>query len=96
MMVNYGMLSGEPCMIMPDWIVFRHLTLTGFWLTTQLRDMPRPQIESLYRELVDDICQGVLDVPIAATYSIDDIKQALEHASRENREGKILVLPNTH
>ena len=94
-MVNYGMLSGEPCMVMPDWIVFRHLTLTGFWLATQLRDMPREQIKSLYKELIDDISQGVLDVPIAATYSIDDIKDALEHASRENRQGKILVLANS-
>lgn len=93
-MINYGMLSGEPCMVMPDWIVFRHLTLTGFWLATQLRDMPREQIKSLYKELIDDISQGVLDVPIAATYSIDDIKDALEHASRENRQGKILVLAN--
>ena len=95
-MVNYGMLSGEPCMVQPDWIVFKHLTLTGFWLATQLRDMPREQIESLYRELIDDISQGVLDVPIAATYNIDEIKDALEHASREKRQGKILVLPNSH
>ena len=95
-MVNYGMFSGEPCMVQPDWIVFRHLTLTGFWLATQLRDMPREQIESLYRELIDDISQGVLDVPIAATYNIDEIKDALEHASREKRQGKILVLPNSH
>lgn len=93
-MVNYGMLSGEPCMVMPDWIVFRHVTLTGFWLATQLRDMPREQIESLYKELINDISNGVLDVPIAATYSIDDIKDALEHAGRENRSGKVLVLPN--
>ena len=93
-MVNYGMLSGEPCMVMPDWIVFRHVTLTGFWLAAQLRDMPREQIESLYKELINDISQGVLDVPIAATYSIDDIKDALEHAGRENRSGKVLVLPN--
>ena len=93
-MVNYGMLSGEPCMVMPDWIVFKHLTLTGFWLATQLRDMPREQIESLYKELISDISQGVLDVPIAATYNIDDIKDALEHADRENRSGKVLVLPN--
>ncbi|MEE3280173.1 MAG: zinc-dependent alcohol dehydrogenase family protein [Pseudomonadota bacterium] len=93
-MINYGMLSGEPCMVMPDWIVFRHLTLTGFWLATQLRDMPREQIESLYKELINDISQGVLDVPIAATYNIDDIKDALEHAGRENRSGKVLVLPN--
>ena len=58
--------------------------------------MPREQIESLYRELIDDISQGVLDVPIAATYNIDEIKDALEHASREKRQGKILVLPNSH
>ena len=95
-MVNYGMLSGEPCMVQPDWIVFKHLTLTGFWLATQLRDMPREQIESLYKELINDISQGVLDVPIAATYNIDEIKDALEHASREKRQGKILVLPNSH
>ncbi|MEE3291646.1 MAG: NADPH:quinone oxidoreductase, partial [Pseudomonadota bacterium] len=58
-------------------------------------DMPREQIKLLYKELIDDISQGVLDVPIAATYSIDDIKDALEHASRENRQGKILVLANS-
>ena len=93
-MVNYGMLSGEPCMVQPDWIVFRRLTLTGFWLATQLRDMPRSQIETLYQELIEDISQGILNVPVEATYSIDDIKDALAHAGRENRSGKILVLPN--
>ena len=93
-MVNYGMLSGEPCMVMPDWIVFRHLTLTGFWLATQLRDMPRDQTKALYEELIDNIAHGVLDVPIEATYGIEDIKDALNHASRENRHGKVLVLPN--
>ena len=93
-MVNYGMLSGEPCMVQPDWIVFKHLTLTGFWLATQLRDMPRSQIETLYQELIEDISQGILNVPVEATYSIDDIKDALSHAGRENRSGKILVLPN--
>ena len=93
-MVNYGMLSGEPCMVMPDWIVFRHLTLTGFWLATQLRNMARNQIDTLYQELTEDISQGVLSVPIEATYGIDDIRDALAHAGRENRSGKVLVLPN--
>ena len=93
-MVNYGMLSGEPCMVMPDWIVFRHLTLTGFWLATQLRNMARNQIDTLYQELTEDISQGVLSVPIEATYGIEDIKDALAHAGRENRSGKVLVLPN--
>ena len=32
--------------------------------------------------------------PIDATYPIEDIKQALAHAQRGGRNGKVLVLPN--
>ena len=56
--------------------------------------MARNQIDTLYQELTEDISQGVLSVPIEATYGIDDIKDALAHAGRENRSGKVLVLPN--
>ena len=94
MMVNYGMLSGEPCMVMPDWVVFRHLTLTGFWLSTHLGQMPRDQKERLYRELSGDVRDGTLNVNIEATYDISDIKDALAHAARQSRDGKIIVLPN--
>ena len=94
MMVNYGMLSGEPCMVMPDWVVFRHLTLTGFWLSTHLGQMSRDQKERLYQELSDDVRDGTLNVNIEATYDINNIKDALAHAARQSRDGKIIVFPN--
>ena len=31
-LVNYGMMSGEPCQISPASFVFRNITLRGFWL----------------------------------------------------------------
>ena len=30
--VTYGLLSGEPCQVPPHDVVFREITLTGFWL----------------------------------------------------------------
>ena len=35
-----------------------------------------------------------LKAPIEATYPIEEIKQALTHAQRGGRNGKVLVLPN--
>jgi NADPH:quinone reductase-like Zn-dependent oxidoreductase len=40
------------------------------------------------------LSDGTLEVHIEATYPIEQIKTALEHAGREGRSGKILVTPN--
>jgi mitochondrial enoyl-[acyl-carrier protein] reductase / trans-2-enoyl-CoA reductase len=93
-LVNYGMLSGEPCKIMPDWVVFKSIDLTGFWLAKQLGGMARSDAEKLYGELSGLVSDGNLSVSVEATYTIDDIKDALAHAAREGRNGKILVRPN--
>lgn len=92
--VNYGLLSGRPCMLRGDQTVFKGLTLTGFWLAPRLTGMARPELESLYADLVARIAAGELRVEVEATYAIEDIKTALEHAERGGRSGKIIVLPN--
>ena len=50
--------------------------------------------DSLYGELAGLFADGTLDVPIEAVYAIEDIKDALAHAGREGRGGKVLVTPN--
>lgn len=92
--VNYGFLSGEPCMIMPEQAILHGITLTGFWLVKSMREMSRDEIQAMYRELCERIADGTLYVPVEATYGLEDIKQALAHAEREGRDGKILLTPN--
>jgi trans-2-enoyl-CoA reductase len=92
--VNYGLLSGRPCMLRADQTIFKGLTLTGFWLAKQLTAMARPALEGLYADLARRVAAGELRVEVEATYGIDDIKAALEHAGRGGRGGKVLVLPN--
>ena len=92
--VNYGLLSGQPCMLGAHHTVFKGITLTGFWLQKRLTAMARHDLEQLYADLAARIRAGTLHVAVERTYPIEDIKAALAHAGRGGRAGKILVLPN--
>lgn len=93
-LVNYGLLSGKPCMLRADQTVFKDLTLKGFWLAKWLSVMPRERLQTTFDDLAGRVAAGSLQVPVEATYDIADIKAALAHAAREGRSGKILVTPN--
>ena len=92
--VNYGLLSGEPCAIDPHHVVFRQISLTGFWLVKHLGAMSDKERAAMYSDLGARVASKALEVEIAAVYGIDDIKAALEHAARGARGGKVLVTPN--
>jgi trans-2-enoyl-CoA reductase len=92
--VNYGMLSKLPCAVDPHQIVFREITLTGFWLVKFLAAMSSEERAALYGDLGRRVASGELAVEVAAVYPIEKIGPALEHAARANRGGKILLTPN--
>lgn len=92
--VNYGMLSGKPCMMTTDQTVFQSKTLTGFWLAKMLGGMDKAGKDALYAELAPMIQDGTINVPVEAAYPIEKVQDAVAHACREGRDGKILVLPN--
>ncbi|MEP6148034.1 MAG: zinc-binding dehydrogenase, partial [Nisaea sp.] len=92
--VNYGLLSGNPCTLDAHQVVFRDITLTGFWLAKLMRDMQPKQIRDMYAELSSYFIDGTLKVAVEARYGLDDIQQAMAHAKREGRNGKVLLRPN--
>ena len=89
--VNYGILSGEPCMVDGRETVFRDVRLHGFWLRKWFADTPPAQIAALYRELASKVADGTLAVEVEAVYPIRKIKEAVAHAARGGRSGKILI-----
>ncbi|HCP33425.1 MAG TPA: alcohol dehydrogenase, partial [Deltaproteobacteria bacterium] len=92
--VNYGLLSGEPCQLTPDMIVFKGITLTGFWLAKKLGSMSLDKIQETYKNLASKIINGDLYVPVEAIYDLGHFEDALRHAYRGGRNGKILFAPN--
>lgn len=92
--VNYGFLSGEPCMIQPEHLIVRGINLTGFWLKKTLENMNRVMITAMYQELANKVHDGTIHVPIEQTYVLEDVKDAVAHAMQEGRSGKIVIVPN--
>jgi len=92
--VNYGALSGEPCSVSPRELVFRDVTLKGFWLARWFRVTPQPRQFALLTELAGLIAAGKLSAPIQATYEVAQIKEAVAAAAAGERQGKILITPS--
>ena len=59
-----------------------------------LQRMSREEIATLYGGLAKRIADGALQVPIQATFPIEEIKRALALSNGYHRAGKVLVTPN--
>lgn len=92
--LNYGLLSGKPCMIGAEQLVFRDVTLKGFWLAKWFQTATPADIQEVYGKLIAMIAAGKIKVAVAATYPLTEIKAALRHAAQESRGGKVLLTPN--
>ena len=92
--VNYGLLSGKPCQLTPELVVFQGITLTGFWLAKLLGTMKPDELQKLYAELASQITNGNLYTPVESAYRLDQLSDALKHAYQAERNGKVLLMPN--
>ena len=93
-LVTYGAMSGEDCAIPPAALIFRGVTLRGFWLAHWFKTSAPRTRAALFGELVALVAAGQLSARVQATYGIDRIKDAVAAAAAGERDGKILVLPN--
>lgn len=94
LIVNYGLLSGERCAISPKDLIFRSITVTGFWRAKWFRDAPTERRMSLVETLAEWIANGHLECQIQATYGLEEIHEAVAAARQSGRNGKIILTPN--
>lgn len=93
---NYGLLSGKPCEVDPHHLVFRDVRLRGFWLTSWFRQQPKGKVAETYAWLSERLAKGEIGAPVIARYPIDQAAEAVAHAAREAREGKVLLITQAH
>ena len=92
-LVNYGMMSGESCVVSPSAFVFRDVTLRGFWLALWFRKATPAQQMAVFGELGKLIATGQLKARVQASYDISQIKEAVTAAAAGERDGNILIVP---
>jgi NADPH:quinone reductase-like Zn-dependent oxidoreductase len=92
--VHYGSMSGEDPRVGRSNLIYRGVKLTGFMLGRGLAKRDAAKIREIYAELAAQVVTGTLYAPVDTVYPIERIKDALAHADRGGRNGKILVAPN--
>jgi trans-2-enoyl-CoA reductase len=92
-LVNYGLMSGEDCVVSPRSFIFRDVTLRGFWLALWFRRATPQQQMAMFGEIGKLIATGQLKARVQATYDVTQIKQAVAAAAAGERDGKILIVP---
>ncbi|MFK8010569.1 MAG: zinc-dependent alcohol dehydrogenase family protein [Marinicellaceae bacterium] len=93
-LVNYGAMSGEPCSIAPTTIIFKDITVRGFWLAKWFRTSTIEEQQKLYGHLIQLIATGQLSAPVDSTFEVKDIKQAVTLAAAGERDGKVVLVGN--
>ena len=88
---TYGMMSGQPCTIDPEPLVFRDITLTGFWLAQWFQRANPQEIGRVFADLVAGLGAGEIASPVEAVYPLSEGREAVLHAARGARSGKILL-----
>src|SRR5690242_2930417 len=92
---NYGSMTGEDPTMPRGALTSGGQTLVGFILGHGLASRSANEVRELYADLGRQVVSGALPaVPVTKVYAIEQIKDALAHAQRGERGGKILVAPN--
>ena len=88
--VVYALQSGQFPAISPGDLIYRGLSLHGFWLINWIRNAPRTEIEETYQKLGDLVADGSLSAAVEHVYPFDQFKEAFKQSLKSNRSGKIL------
>jgi NADPH:quinone reductase-like Zn-dependent oxidoreductase len=88
--VVYALQSGLLPAVSPKDLIYRGLSLHGFWLINWIRNAPRAEIRETYQKLGALVADGSLSAAVEHAYPLEQFKEAFEHSLRSSRNGKIL------
>ena len=90
-LINYGMLSNEPCVIAAEQLIFRGISLQGFWLSKVLNRLTFDERTHIFGQVVDMLQTDRLKLSIDSVFPMSKIDAALQRAERPGRRGKVIV-----
>ncbi len=91
--VSFGTMLGEAMQIPSGDVIFKQLTLKGFWGAKVSAAMPGEKRVALIGELIKLVATGELDLPVEAIFSLDQISEAVQASLAPGKAGKVLLRP---
>jgi NADPH:quinone reductase-like Zn-dependent oxidoreductase len=87
----YGSLSDEPISVHPRYFIGNDLRVEGFWLGAWAQKQRILTMLGLFRQVRALMREGVLQTHFAATYPLEEVAKAVEHAAAPGKGGKVLL-----
>ncbi|MBK0330778.1 zinc-binding dehydrogenase [Brachybacterium sp. MASK1Z-5] len=92
-LVVFGAMAAPVMSIPSGPVIFRDLHIEGFWGAQVSKDMPADQRAELFGEIITRLLDGSVTLPVAATYSLEDVRDAAAANFDVGRVGKVLLRP---
>ncbi len=87
----YGGLSGQPALIHPGQMIFKGLTIRGFWLSKWLSRKSAPQMLLMARQVTRGLRGGFAETSVARVVPLDVAASAPASYAKQMSAGKILI-----
>lgn len=92
-LIVFGAMQ-SPIMRVPSGeIIFRDLTIKGFWASKVGDEMSSDTRRGLFGELLTRLASGALTLPVEKTYPLEEIAAAVDANGAPGRAGKVLLKP---
>ncbi len=89
-LVSFGAMSLQPLKIPTGLLIFKDLRFRGIWINKWYDDATMQERMETFKPLFEMAKRGLLKTKVEKSYSIDDAKAAVAHATQSKRSGKII------
>ena len=93
LLVSFGTMTGEPMQISSGTVIFKHLTVKGFWGSRVIGSMSADDRRRLIGELLTYVANETIILPTEGIYELADISDAVKASLSSGKAGKVLLKP---
>ena len=90
-LVTYGAMSRRSLKVPNQFLIFKRIQLQGLWVTEWMKQAPAEEVRRVLADLAGMMEREELVLPGEAVYQPEAIREALDHAGRSGRSGKIIL-----
>ena len=91
-LVAYGIRNVEPLPVEGAHLVFRGITVRGFWLSSWFQTSTAANRARVVGEVMSLLAQGLVDPAVEAQFELEDFAAAIRRAEAPGRHGKVLLV----
>lgn len=93
-LVSYSQVIHEPAEVKPSTLIFKQLTVKGFWLSQWFLQASVQDKQDLFALLIGLLTSGQLKLAVDSSYPLDRITEAVTRSTAGRRNGKVMLHPN--